>query len=474
MKQLFALRVPGSARQTRGPGARRPSWPWALAVSALLSACGTGDSTDPSVPASCSVADQNTWLSGYMNATYFWTGLSPKPSPVGYSSVPGYFDALLYNGTSPSFPADRWSYTQTTESFERFYGDGQTLGYGLSVAGVEVTGLPDQPLRVRYVEPRSDAAARGVVRGDEVVSVNGRTAASIIAADDYSAFTPAAAGNTLTLVLRNTAGDLRTVTLTAGVYTLTPVSTTAVVTSPGGRKLGYLVVKDMVSQALAPIDAAFAQFKSAGVQDVVLDLRYNGGGLVSVGASLASYVPGPAAAGQVYAALLFNDKQAAAYNQTFRFASSTLAAGVSRVFVLTGPRTCSASEQLINALRGVGVTVVAVGDTTCGKPVGFLPESQCGTTFSAVNFESVNARNEGRYFDGFGPTCAVDEDFTKALGSTSEPLLATAASYADRGFCPLVEAQPLARNARIQALAQRQAGRPLGDTRGEAQGMWGR
>jgi hypothetical protein len=108
-----------------------------------------------------------------------------------------------------------------------------------------------------------------------------------------------------------------------------------------------------------------------------------------------------------------------------------------RVFVLTGARTCSASEQVINGLRGIGLTVVAIGDTTCGKPVGFLPTSQCGTTYSVINFESVNERNEGRYFDGFAATCAVSEDFQQPLGSPAEPLLNAARTYADTGTCPL-------------------------------------
>ena len=104
--------------------------------------------------------------------------------------------------------------------------------------------------------------------------------------------------------------------------------------------------------------------------------------------------------------------------------------------MLAGPRTCSASEQVINGLRGVGVNVIAIGDSTCGKPVGFLPQgNSCGTTYSVVNFESVNARNEGRYFDGFQATCLEAEDFRTAVGAINDPLLVAAAYHADNGFC---------------------------------------
>ena len=202
-------------RSTRTPGQalRRLV---VLLLAALLAACGGGGSEASLAPQSCSVADQKAWLGDYMNEWYFWYRLAPQPDPAAYSTLDAYFNALLYTGTDPAFPADRWSYTESTESFNRFFGDGQSLGYGVSVAGLEVTGQPTQPLYVRYVEPLSDAAAKGVVRGDQVLSINGRSAAEIIAANDYSALTAANVGDQLSLVLRNAGGD-RSVTLTAGI-----------------------------------------------------------------------------------------------------------------------------------------------------------------------------------------------------------------------------------------------------------------
>jgi hypothetical protein len=146
---------------------------------------------------------------------------------------------------------------------------------------------------------------------------------------------------------------------------------------------------------------------------------------------------------------------------------------VARVFVLAGPRTCSASEQVINGLRGIGIDVIAIGDTSCGKPVGFLPASDgCGTTYSVVNFESVNARFEGRYFDGFAATCPVAEDVSRPLGAPDEPLLAAARQFADSGSCPatgLSREQP-----QSQPQSQRQPRRAVVERRlepGDSRGM---
>ena len=407
----------------------------ALAAALLVACGGGGGDSGPPPAASCTVEDQKGWLAAYLDEWYFWYRLAPRPNPATFDNVEAYFRASLYTGSDAAFPADRWSGSESTEAFNRFFGDGATLGYGMSVSGLEVAGLGDQPLLVRYVEPRSDAAAQGVQRGDRVLSLNGRPAAELVAANDFALLTPAQAGDTLQVMLRTPAGVERSVRLTASVFALTPVPIAQVVQTPGGRRVGYLMVNQMISQAESGLIAAFAQFSNQGVQDLVLDLRYNGGGLVSLAALLGSYLAGPQAAGQTFANLLYNDKRAATNNQAFRFSSPTFALGLPRVYVLTGRRTCSASEQVINGLRPFA-QVISVGDTTCGKPVGFLPTSQCGTTYSVVNFESVNARNEGRYWDGFEASCPRGEGANLPLGTPGEPLLATALAHADSGSCP--------------------------------------
>jgi C-terminal processing protease CtpA/Prc len=438
----------------------------AVALAALLAACGGGD--DRSVedgPASCSVADQKAWLRQYMAERYFWWRDSPSPEPAGYATLQSYFNALLYRGSNPAFPdADRWSYLQSDADFDRFYNQGQSMGYGLFVAGLEVQGQPAQPLYVRMVEPQSPAALAGVARGDRIVSANGRSAADMIAANDFSVLTAVNAGDRLTLVLRDPAGMERTAVLTADAFALTPVPVARTLTTADGRRMGYVMVKDMIGQTGAGLNAAFTQFKAAGVQEVVLDLRYNGGGLVSMGATLASYVAGPGAVGQPYAQLVYSDRQQA-LNSVHAFSAPASALALSRVYVLTGARTCSAAEQVINGLRPF-VDVVAVGDTTCGKPVGFRPQSNgCGITVNAVNFESLNARNEGRYFNGFDATCPVGENFTVALGADADPLLAAARSHAATGACPATgsgKTEPLALKLKAQGVRVNEPGEKPG------------
>jgi hypothetical protein len=286
---------------------------------------------------------------------------------------------------------------------------------------------------VRYVEPASPAAGL-VARGETIVSIDGKDASELIANNDFSLLTPVQAGAAIDLVVKDAAGVERKLSLTAAVFALTPVSVTQVLATPQGARVGYVVLKDFVAQSLGALDAAFAQFKAAGVRELVLDLRYNGGGLVSVADDLASYAVAPAAVDQPFAELIYNDRHRDS-NKVWRFGAKAAALGLSRVYVLTGQRTCSASELIVNGLKPF-VEVVQIGDTTCGKPFGFNPESHCGTTFSAVEFESRNANGVGRYWDGLAPTCPAADDLDHRLGDPAERLTAAALNHIDSGSCP--------------------------------------
>jgi carboxyl-terminal processing protease len=417
--------------------ALRHAWPVrgaTFALAALLCACGGGDGGNVP-PASgggeCELAAQKTWLRSYMADWYFWSGRSPDPDPLPFTSLQSYFDALRFTGDG-AVPRDRWSYISDTAAYNQFFAEGKTLGYGLSVNGIE----RQLPLRVRYVEALSPAARAGLQRGDVVVSLNGRGAADLVAANDFSALSPAAAGDTLSVVV-DRAGSTITVALTAEVITLTPVPVARVLDLAGGRKAGYVVLKDFIPQAEAGLATAFAQFRAAGATELVIDLRYNGGGRISVAATLASLVAGGAHDGKVFTTLKYNAQRQSA-NVNYPFAPAAGPA-FTRALVLTGPRTCSASELLVNGLTP-HMQVVTVGSTSCGKPFGFNPVASCGSTYSAVNFEAVNSNQTGRYYDGLVPTCAATDTFEQDLGAPAESLTSAALGYLNTGACAAVPA----------------------------------
>lgn len=417
----------------------------------ILSACGGGgggSGTAPVTPVTpvdaCGLASQKDWTRAYMGEHYLWAGLAPNPEPGGFDSLASYFSALLFTGGA-SVPADRWSYIADSASYSQYFEDGETLGYGVAVNGLERR----LPLRLRYVEAQSPAAAQGLVRGDVVLSVNGKSAAELLASMDFSALNASQVGELLTLQVDN-GTRVRHVTLAAAVYPLTPLPVSRVLSQASGSKVAYLVLKDFVTQAELPLLDAFETFRAAGASELILDLRYNGGGLISVTSLLASLVAGSAHHGKVFTRLNFNARQSAS-NLDYRFDATQ--SGFARVLVLTGLRTCSASELLVNGLKPY-VEVVTLGGQTCGKPVGFVPVESCGSTISAVNFETLNARGEGAYYDGIAASCAVAEDFDKALGDPNETLTAAALGYLQNGRCPALGVSP-GTSARAAAVRSR-------------------
>jgi len=234
-----------------------------------------------------------------------------------------------------------------------------------------------------------------------------------------------------------------------------------------GTSIGYMLFKDHIATAEGALINAVNQLKSQNVTDLVLDIRYNGGGYLDIASELAFMIAGPTTtAGKTFELTQFNNKHPSIDPVTLQpitpvpFHSTTQGFSVapgsalptlnlSRVFVLTGPGTCSASESVMNSLRGVGVNVIQIGSTTCGKPYGFYPADNCGTTYFSIQFQGVNQVGFGDYPDGFSPAntvtpegvsvpgCSVADDLSHALGDPSESRLAAALGYASSpGACP--------------------------------------
>jgi hypothetical protein len=220
------------------------------------------------------------------------------------------------------------------------------------------------------------------------------------------------------------------------------------ISTPSGL-VGYMLFNDHNYPSEAMLVNGITQLKAAGVQDLVLDLRYNGGGLLDVAAELAYMVAGPQTAGKTFEKLSFNDKNpfklsdadtiTPFYSSAVGFSATKGEAlpylGLNRAYVLTSSGTCSASEAIINGLRGAGIEVILLGGTTCGKPYGFLPQDNCGTTYFAIQFKGVNNLGYGDYSDGLAPTCHVADDFSRQLGDPLEGQLAAALSYRSTGTC---------------------------------------
>lgn len=415
------------------------------------------------------VGDEKAWVRAYIDDTYLWyqdVGALNRGTldPTPYTTAVAYFDVLKSPAvTASGKPKDQFHFTYATPTWVALSRSGQSYGYGFEIALLSTK--PPRQAVVAFTNPNTPATAANISRGAQILTVDGvdlvndGTQAGV---DTLNAgLFPEAAGSHTFTIRDLDASTTRTVTLAADTLTSTPVQNVKSLPAPNNQ-VGYMLFNDHIATSEVQLINAINQLKTAGVSDLVIDIRYNGGGYLDIASELAYMVAGPVhTSGKVFEKLNFNDKNPFGLTEAQRttlfqsvgqdFVPNTTAnqplpyLGLSRVYVLTGSGTCSASEAIINGLRGAGVTVNQIGTTTCGKPYGFFPQDNCGVTYFAIQFQGVNQLGFGDYADGFAPTCTVADDFNHALGDPAEARLAMALGHRTSGSCVPASSQGMAK-----------------------------
>lgn len=413
----------------------------------LLSACGGGGnansaSSTTSGTGSCSVTGQNQQILGIMQSWYYWNQYLPANiDPASYSSTDAFLNALLYK------PLDRYSFITTQAANQAFYGAGQYVGIGISEQIVN-----SNQLQLTDVYPASPAANAGFARGGFITSINGTPVATLIANNQLgTAMDTGTVGAQVTLGYQSPAGATQTVTLTATVVTQPNVSLVQSF-NDGGRKVGYFFFQNFITPSTDELQQAFAQLQADGDNELIIDERYNTGGLLSVAQFLGSLIVGNSDAGRVFATLNYNSNHSD-QNQTFTFENVSNALNLNRVVIITTGSTASASELLINALKPY-IDVVTVGADTYGKPVGENGFNFCSYVLYPMTFNMLNAAGGGNYFSGIAPTCPALDDLSHPLGDPNEASLSEALYYIANGNCgpnAAAAARALTRAAAFQA-----------------------
>lgn len=425
-----------------------------------------------------SALHEKHFLRSWTNELYLWFDevLDRNPLDTGGSAggVPEYFDLLRTTAlTASGQPRDRFHFTFDTDLYRQQSTSGVVLGHGISWSVMRAT--PPRELLVEFVQAGTEAAAEGVQRGATLLTLNGidvvndATQAGVDSINT-TLFSPAA-GSMHTMVFRDRGStSTRTVTLAAANIAFEAVPTTDVI-NVAGTSVGYLLFNDHTAPAEAQLKGAVEDLADAGIDELVLDLRYNGGGFLEIASQLAYMIAGPGVtAGRAFERLQFNSKYPSLHPltgqpiQPMSFHATTrnfsLPSGqtlpsldLGRVYVLTSSLTCSASESIINGLRGVGIEVIQIGGDTCGKPYGFYAQDNCGTTYFSIQFRGVNDVGFGDYVEGFSatrmvgepqanlPGCAASDDFTRELGDPQEGQLQAALTHLQTGACPVMPLQ---------------------------------
>ena len=391
----------------------------------------------------CSTTGQNTQVRDVLRDLYLWYQHLPDANPSRYSSPEAYLEAVRYRPLDSSF-----SYITTKAANDAFYSDSQFIGYGLS------TTTSDTEMRILQVFDDSPASEAGLARGDRILEINGRSVSSLIASGQIGgAFGASEIGVESRVRFAHRNGEEHTRTLTKRLVTIPTVSLTRVF-EVDGRKVGYLFFRNFVRPSYEALNQAFAALKEAGVEDLVLDLRYNGGGLVDVAVHLSSLIGGAVTRGNVFAEFRHNDRNTR-YNETLRFEDTPHPLNLSRLFVIATRSSASASELVVNSLRPF-IPVTVIGDRTYGKPVGQYGIDFCDKVLAPVAFSLVNANGQGDYFDGIAADCAAPDDIEHDLGTADEGSLFEALHVIRTGSCSATS--DVSRKLRAPAGLQRATG----------------
>jgi len=395
----------------------------------------------------------------YSKEVYLWHEVIPSYAVFNPRQYTGSTELLAAQNEMAGIRAlqpqdNKHSYSfVTTQAGSDAIQSGNNTDYGFFIKSASIDkALPYDSVYwfVEYVYKASPAGTSGVQRGWYINKINNTTIgtdnASIAILNDVFFGTTSSSAN---FTFTKTDGSTVSLALTKGSFTANSVLYTDVITD-GTNKTGYLVFNQFFGQtSVTELTTAFSDFASKGINQLVVDLRYNHGGSTNTQNALANLIAPASATGKTMYTYIFNDsliagnfpllKRKANYSSTaFQPASNTInyqksgSVNVSNVvFIVTG-ETASASELLINNLRPY-MNVKLVGDTTYGKPVGFFPISIFNYAIYPISFKTINSAGSAEYYDGFAPDKLTADGVNRGWGDVNEPSLAAALHYISTG-----------------------------------------
>ncbi len=430
-----------------------------VALVAMLAACGGDDGGSnggtappigatpapppppPSTTAGCSLRERQDWVNAQIRDWYLFPETLPASlSPAAYSTVDDFIDALTANARAQR--KDRYfTYLTSIAEENAYYSSGSDAGFGIRFA-------VDSGARRLFVIESFETGpgyAAGIRRGTEVLGI-GTGAGSVQSVSSLwasggvdavaNALGPDQAGVARTLQLGGAGGD-RTVSVTKANFALQPLSSEygAKIIQDGAKKVGYLNMRTFIDTADPQLRAAFADFKAQGVSELIIDFRYNGGGIIDIAELMGDLLGANRQPTDVLSYTTYRPEKASR-NETRYFQPKAQSIAPTKIAFIGTGSTASASELVINAmvpyLRG---NVALVGTNTYGKPVGQigLDRTQCDDRLRVVALATQNADRRGDYYNGLATTvertCQASDDITRPLGDPQEASVATALNF---------------------------------------------
>jgi carboxyl-terminal processing protease len=430
-----------------------------VAILALLSACGGGGGTGggggdtgvvtppPTTPPpitgnGCSVRERQDWAAAQLNEWYLFPELLAQGvNPASHSTVQSFIDALVQPARAQS--RDRFfTYITSIADENAFFQSGSSAGFGVRLS----TDSTARRVFVAEAFEGAPALNAGIDRGTEIIAIGTsasdlRTVDAIIAAEGSAGVTQALGPSTVGLArllrVRSPDGATRDVSISKAEFTIPPVSPRygARVIDDNGKKVAYVNLRTFIGPADPALRSAFSQFKAQGINEVIVDFRYNGGGLVSIAELMNNLLLGQRTTADVMGYTTFRPSKAA-NNETDFFRPQPESIASMKIAFIGTSSSASASELVMNAaIPYLRANTALIGGNTFGKPVGqiALDRSACDDRLRVVAFRTENAERQGDYYTGlaskFSATCRAGDDVTRQLGDPQEASVRAALDF---------------------------------------------
>ncbi|MGI6393582.1 MAG: S41 family peptidase [bacterium] len=376
----------------------------------------------------------------YMRDWYLWYDKLPLIDPSAYSSLASMIKDVRYEENG--LLVDRFTYSTKKEEHESYYA-GKRYGMGTSWKRDD-----ENKLFVYMVYPSSPADTAGLKRGQQILEINGFTVEELdenathnkehAKDDDFvkktdwnDVYDAENEGEPVEMKLLEKGEEIVT-TVYLGDYTAKSVLKSTIIDN-SGVKTGYIHFKAFITPSKEELDDVFKEFKKEKVKELVLDMRYNGGGLVRIAEQLINLIAGGLVNNEKIIKILYNDKHSDANSHyTGKALSNSL--DLKKIAVITTKGTASASEMVINSLEPF-IKVAVIGEVTYGKPVGMNAKNICDQTIVPITFKNANVEDYGDYYHGIPATCGSVDDFKHDFGDKDELSLKEALNYLKTGKC---------------------------------------
>lgn len=355
-----------------------------------------------------------------MKEWYLWNDELPDINPKDYKTPMEVLEAIKYE-------KDRWSYITTVEKFEQFYEEGAYIGYGYG----QKWDTEDN-LRISFVYEDSPLTKADITRGWIIRKINGTTIEPSV--DLNKILGEQESGVENDFLLESPAGDTVDTTFAKKEIQINSILHKETI-QHDGNNTGYVVIKDFIQKTSDELYEVFNEFANNNIQDIIIDLRYNGGGMLNMAKETADYVIQDKYIGDVFAKISHNENKSNE-NYEYTFSQNKLGQdfGFKKIYFITTRQTASASEALINGLKPYP-EIHIIGDNTYGKPVGMYAfyESNERYAFVPVCFRITNAEGEADYYEGLSVDIETADYLPAEFGDSEEKSLQQALHHIENG-----------------------------------------